>query len=145
MTVFGPPDGEQLAQTRALFAQAQANCPPDARVEALVVELIGRVAGKWTMLVLELLAEHGTQRFTQLSRLIGGISQKMLTQTLRQMERDGLLTRMVHPVVPPRVEYALTPLGLTLGAAFCGVWVWAAENLAAVEAARQRFDTVPPP
>lgn len=141
MTVFGPPDGEQLALTRALFAQAHADAAPDPRVAALVVELIGRVAGKWTMLVLEFLSEHGTLRFTQLARLIEGVSQKMLTQTLRQMERDGLLTRTVHPVVPPRVEYALTPLGLTLGAAFCGVWVWAAENLTEVEAARQRFDT----
>ena len=53
----------------------------------------------------------------------------MLTQTLRQMERDGLITRTVHPVVPPKVEYKLTTLGLSLGAAFCGVWIWAAENL----------------
>ena len=64
----------------------------------------------------------------------------MLTQTLRHMERDGLLTRTVHPVVPPKVEYKLTPLGLNLGAAFCGVWVWASENLQAVERARHTFD-----
>jgi DNA-binding HxlR family transcriptional regulator len=72
--------------------------------------------------------------------MVTGVSQKMLTQTVRQMERDGLLTRKVYPVVPPRVEYALTDLGLTLSAAFCGVWVWAAENLSKVEAARSRFD-----
>jgi DNA-binding HxlR family transcriptional regulator len=64
----------------------------------------------------------------------------MLTQTLRQMERDGLLTRTIYPVVPPRVEYKLTELGLTLGGAFCGVWVWAAENLKRVEQARRDFD-----
>jgi DNA-binding HxlR family transcriptional regulator len=64
----------------------------------------------------------------------------MLTQTVRQMERDGLLTRTVHPVVPPRVEYKLTQLGLSLGAAFCGVWIWAAENLKQVEKARRKFD-----
>jgi DNA-binding HxlR family transcriptional regulator len=64
----------------------------------------------------------------------------MLTQTLRHMERDGLLTRKVHPVVPPKVEYKVTDLGLTLSAAFCGVWVWAAENLRSVEAARSQFD-----
>jgi DNA-binding HxlR family transcriptional regulator len=64
----------------------------------------------------------------------------MLTQTLRHMERDGLLTRTVHPIVPPKVEYKLTQLGLSLGAAFCGVWIWAAKNLAQVEKARVEFD-----
>ncbi len=64
----------------------------------------------------------------------------MLTQTLRLMERDGLITRTVYPVVPPRVEYRVTPLGMTLGEAFCGVWQWAAENLEVVDKARQRFD-----
>lgn len=112
----------------------------DPRVERLVNDLIGRVADKWTMLILELLEEQGTLRFTQIGRAVDGISQKMLTQTLRQMERDGLLTRTVHPVVPPRVDYALTPLGNSLSAAFCGVWVWAERNLDMVEAARVRFD-----
>ncbi|PHP17110.1 ArsR family transcriptional regulator [Sphingobium sp. IP1] len=112
----------------------------DPRVERLVNELIGRVADKWTMLILELLEERGTLRFTEVGRAVEGISQKMLTQTLRQMERDGLLTRTVHPVVPPRVDYALTPLGNSLSAAFCGVWVWAERNLATVEGARARFD-----
>jgi len=116
--------------------------PPasDPRVESLVNELIGRVADKWTMLALDLLAERGEMRFTQIGKAIPGISQKMLTQTLRQMERDGLVVRTVHPVVPPRVEYRLTPLGLGLGEAFCGVWLWAEANLDAVETARQAFD-----
>jgi DNA-binding HxlR family transcriptional regulator len=112
----------------------------DPRVEALVEALIGRVADKWTMIVLELLEERGTSRFTELSRGIGTISQKMLTQTLRAMERDGLVSRTVHPVVPPHVDYALTDLGRTLGAAFCGVWIWAEENLDRVFAARAAFD-----
>ena len=112
----------------------------DPRIEALVNDLIGRVADKWTMLILEVLAEKGELRFTRLSDLVEGISQKMLTQTLRQMERDGLVTRTVHPVVPPKVEYKLTPMGMSLGAAFCGVWVWAAENLTRVEQARGEFD-----
>ena len=116
-----------------------AECDP--RVEALVNELIGRVADKWTMIILEVLTEQGELRFTQLSRKVGGISQKMLTQTLRQMERDGMVTRTVHPIIPPRVDYRLTELGLSLGAAFCGVWIWAEENLAKVEAARTAFDT----
>lgn len=112
----------------------------DPKVEALVHDLIARVADKWTMLLLEVLAEQGTVRFTRLGALVPGISQKMLTQTLRQMERDGLVTRTAYPVVPPRVEYALTPLGASLGAAFCGVWHWAADHLHAVTAARRAFD-----
>lgn len=112
----------------------------DPRIESLVNELIGRVADKWTMLILEILAEKGEMRFTRLGELVGGISQKMLTQTLRQMERDGLVTRTVHPVVPPKVEYKLTELGMSLGAAFCGVWIWASEHLDRVEEARQEFD-----
>lgn len=113
----------------------------DERVSALVDDLIGRVADKWTMLVLEVLEEHGLQRFTELGRRVPGISQKMLTQTLRHMERDGLVRRTVHPVIPPHVDYCLTPLGSGLSEAFCGVWVWAEANLRAVEAARGAFDT----
>ena len=112
----------------------------DPRVEALVTQLIGRVADKWTMLVIEALAQGEELRFTELGRRVDGISQKMLTQTLRQMERDGLLVRTIHPVIPPKVEYRLTHLGLSLGEAFCGVWVWAAENLSEIEAARYAFD-----
>jgi DNA-binding HxlR family transcriptional regulator len=113
---------------------------PDPRVTALVNELIGRVADKWTMLILDILGEQGEMRFTQLGRALPGISQKMLTQTLRQMERDGLVIRTVHPVIPPRVEYRLTSLGGSLGEAFCGVWIWAEANLEAIEASRQQFD-----
>lgn len=116
------------------------NLPVDPRVEALVTELIGRVADKWTLLVLEELEDQGVLRFTELARGVAGISQKMLTQTLRAMERDGLVERTVHPVVPPKVEYRLTPLGHSLGEAFCGVWHWAGENLDRVEAARRTFD-----
>jgi DNA-binding HxlR family transcriptional regulator len=115
-----------------------ADCDP--KVEALVNDLIGRVADKWTMIILEVLAERGELRFTQLARLVRGISQKMLTQTLRQMERDGMVIRTVHAVVPPRVDYRLTDLGASLGAAFCGVWIWAEQNLARVEASRKAFD-----
>lgn len=112
----------------------------DPRVEALVNELIGRIADKWTMLILEALIEKGELRFTRLSEMVPGISYKMLTQTLRQMERIGLVRRTVHPVVPPKVEYKLTDLGTSLGGAFCGVWMWAEENREAVEEARKIFD-----
>ena len=111
----------------------------DPKVEALVREIIDRVADKWTMLVLEVLEEHGTIRFTRLGDLVGGISQKMLTKTVRQMERDGLVVRTIHPVIPPRVEYTLTPLGRSLGAAFCGVWIWAEQNYDEIARARERF------
>jgi DNA-binding HxlR family transcriptional regulator len=131
----------QVAKAKRHAAQAPpSDAPTDPQLESLVNDLIDRVADKWTMLILEVLAENGELRFTRIGEQVEGISQKMLTQTLRQMERDGLLTRTIHPVVPPRVEYKLTKLGLTLGAAFCGVWVWAAKNLKKVEKARRDFD-----
>ena len=135
-----PFSAEAIARAHAIAALGDPPEVVDPRVEALVTQLIGRVADKWTMLVLEVLGEAGELRFTRLSERVAGISQKMLTQTLRQMERDGLVVRTVHPVVPPRVEYRLTELGLSLGAAFCGVWIWAEQHLDRVEAARQAFD-----
>ena len=112
----------------------------DPRIDALVDDVIGQVANKWTMLVLEALADHGVLRFTQVGRKVPGISQKMLTQTLREMERGGLVERTVHPVIPPHVDYRLTDLGLSLGEAFCGVWTWAERNFERIEAARADFD-----
>ena len=116
--------------------------PPqvDPKVDALVHEIIGRVADKWTMIILEILNEHGELRFTRIADLAGNISQKMLTKTIRQMERDGLVIRTVHPVIPPKVEYRLTKLGHTLGEAFCGVWIWAEKHYAEIERARAAFD-----
>ncbi len=111
----------------------------EAELEPLVREIIGRVADKWTMLVLETLEEHGRVRFRQLGERVGGISQKMLTKTVRQMESDGLVTRTVYPVVPPRVEYELTALGHSLGAAFCGVWTWVDKHHWEIMQARQAF------
>jgi len=130
MPKFPTPTPADIRKAKAILACAP---PPteeiDPRLEPLVNELIGRVADKWTMIVMDVLAEEGEMRFTQLSKKITGISQKMLTKTLRLMERDGLVSRTVHPVVPPHVDYRLTPLGFTLSAAFCGVWIWAAENI----------------
>ncbi len=137
------PNGRFSAVTLARAEQLRRETPPDEvdpRVEALVTEVIGRVADKWTMLVLEALTEAGELRFTRLAAAVDGISQKMLTQTLRRMERDGLIVRTIHPVVPPRVDYRLTDLGASLGAAFCGVWLWASENLDGIEEARRTFD-----
>jgi len=131
---------EQIAAAKRYASLAPPREAIDPQIATLVNELIGRVADKWTMLIIEVLAEHGDVRFTRIGKLVAGISQKMLTQTLRQMERDGLLKRTVYPVVPPKVEYRLTQLGMTLSAAFCGVWVWAAENLKEIESARRVFD-----
>ncbi|MCB1501811.1 MAG: helix-turn-helix transcriptional regulator [Bauldia sp.] len=91
------------------------------------------------MLILEALEDHGTLRFTEVGNKVGGISQKMLTKTLRKMEQDGLVARTVHPVIPPHVDYRLTELGAGLGTALCGVWEWAAENREKIEAAREAF------
>ena len=129
----------EIARARTYAVKRPAG-PVDPRLVELVHDLIDRVADKWTMLILEVLTEQAPLRFGQLATQVTGISQKMLTQTVRQMERDGLVTRTVYPVVPPHVEYELTPLGLTLGGAFCGVWVWASDNLKAVGKAREAFD-----
>jgi len=111
----------------------------DPELDALVREIIGRVADKWTMLVIEALAERGCLRFTQLAAQVGDVSQKMLTKTVRQMEADGLLIRTVYPVVPPKVEYRLTEMGMGLGEAFCGVWVWAQQHRETIEASRRDY------
>ena len=99
-----------------------------AELDRLVQETIGRVADKWTMLVLEVLGEHEVLRFGRLAELVGDISQKMLTKTLRAMEQDGFVTRTVYAQVPPKVEYRLTELGYSLGEAFCAVWIWAQKH-----------------
>ncbi len=130
---------EEIAVAKR-YAMMRPTAPVDPRIEDLVKDLIACVADKWTMQVLDALAESGEMRFSRLAEQIPGISQKMLTQTLRRMERDGLVRRTVFPVVPPRVEYRLTSLGIGLGSAFCGVWVWAAKNLDEVDAARQGYD-----
>ena len=118
---------------------SKSSTKSEDKVDALVYEIIERIADKWTMVVLDVLADHGTVRFTKLGKLAGGVSQKMLTKTVRQMESDGLVIRTVHPVVPPHVDYTLTDLGRTLGEAFCGVWVWAEKNYDAVETSRAAF------
>lgn len=131
-------DTEQQAQLKALKA-AQAELKPE--LEPVVDALLGQVVDKWTVTILEQLGEQGTARFTQIARAIPTISQKMLTQTLKRMERDGLVTRTIHPVMPPHVDYRLTELGMGLGMAFCSVWIWAAHNVEAIQAARQTYDS----
>lgn len=107
----------------------------------LVSETLARIGDKWTVLVVELLcAGRGPMRFNEIRRAIGGISQRMLTLTLRSLERDGLVTRTVHPTIPPRVDYELTKLGHTLRTPLVAVAEWARANRAAIDEARKIFD-----
>ncbi|SEG79463.1 DNA-binding transcriptional regulator, HxlR family [Thermomonospora echinospora] len=102
-------------------------------------EVLDRVGDKWSLYVISQLGS-GTKRFNELKREIDGISQRMLTVTLRGLERDGIVTRTMYPVMPPRVEYSLTDLGRTL-LETVGTFVrWAEENLDQIEAARARYD-----
>ncbi|HEY4464518.1 MAG TPA: helix-turn-helix domain-containing protein [Streptosporangiaceae bacterium] len=102
-------------------------------------DLLDRLADKWSLLVIELLGT-GPRRFTELHREIDQISQRMLTLTLRHLERDGLLTRTVHPVVPPRVDYELTALGNGLLAAIEGLVSWTRAHRDEIASARTRYD-----
>jgi DNA-binding HxlR family transcriptional regulator len=99
--------------------------------------VLDRIADKWTALIIQILA-RGTMRYAALQREIGGISQKMLTQTLRSLERDGLVQRTVHPVVPPKVEYSLTRLGRTLIEPLHSLCRWSEKHLAELQANRAR-------
>jgi DNA-binding HxlR family transcriptional regulator len=100
-------------------------------------QVLGRIADKWTALVIYALAD-GKHRYSALKRRIGGVSQKMLTQTLRDLERDGLVERTVHPVVPPMVEYELTALGRTLTRPLGAICEWAEKHLPEMMSARAR-------
>ena len=111
----------------------------DTREDCEVRQILDRVADKWSLLVIALL-EHRTLRFTELRRRIDGISQRMLTVTLRQLERDGLVRRTVHPVVPPRVDYALTPLGSTLHTTIQALVTWTEAHQKEIAAARADYD-----
>jgi DNA-binding HxlR family transcriptional regulator len=105
-------------------------------------EMLGRVGDKWSLLVIAMLDERPTQRarFSELKRSIPGISQRMLTATLRSLERDGVLTREIYAEVPPRVEYELTPLGKRFMQPVRGLVTWLQVNWSSIRAARETFD-----
>lgn len=113
-------------------AAASDDCRP-------VAEILSRIGDKWSVLVVMLLG-NGPKRFNEMRRLIGGISQRMLTLTLRGLERDGMVTRTVFPTIPPRVDYALTPLGDSLRQPISALGEWAYANRKDIELARARFD-----
>lgn len=124
-------DTEQALEISSSWDAYQTECPT-----RLVLK---RIADKWAVLVLGLL-ETETKRFSTLQREIGGISQKMLTQTLRGLERDGLIARTIYPTVPPRVEYTITPLGKTLVGLLAALRVWSETHIEEVQEAQNRYD-----
>ncbi|PKV89727.1 helix-turn-helix domain-containing protein [Streptomyces sp. TLI_146] len=122
--------GEGFAEWAATYRR---DCPSRTVVEAL--------ANKWVLYVLGALRRHDRpMRFSELRRLLDGITQKMLTQTLRALERDGLVRRTVYPTVPPRVEYGLTDLGVEAGRLTSAIGAWSVEHAQHILAARQTFD-----
>jgi DNA-binding HxlR family transcriptional regulator len=110
----------------------------DTREDCDVRQILDRIGDKWSLLVIALLDDR-SMRFTELKKTIDGISQRMLTVTLRQLERDGLVSRTVHPVVPPRVDYALTPLGVTLHATIQSLVTWTESHQTEIAVARARY------
>ncbi|GGJ97539.1 transcriptional regulator [Streptomyces camponoticapitis] len=122
---------ERRADARTSHLTRVADCPTN--------RLLERIGEKWVSLVLKELAD-GPRRYGDLARTIASASPKMLTQTLRRLERDGLLSRTVTPAVPVRVEYALTPLGQSLMPVLYALSGWAERNIEQVEAARRSYD-----
>ncbi|MET7937153.1 helix-turn-helix domain-containing protein [Streptomyces sp. NPDC005322] len=105
-----------------------------------IAPVVDIVFSRWTTPILWTLNEYGRQRFVELQRRIGTVTPKVLTQRLRQLERDGLVRRTYHPEVPPRVEYEISDLGRGLGPLFATLATWSAENLPKVEQARLSYD-----
>jgi DNA-binding HxlR family transcriptional regulator len=103
-------------------------------------EVLNRIGDKWSVMVVGILGNQGTLRFNELKRMINGVSQRMLTLTLRNLERDGLVTRTIYPEVPPRVEYKLTELGKTLEQPISALWDWSSANHSSIMDARAIYD-----
>jgi DNA-binding HxlR family transcriptional regulator len=114
-------------------------CSTDNPASAVIRDVLSRVGDKWSLLVIGLLHDR-PMRFTALQRQVDGISHRMLTQTLRNLERDGLVSRTAYAEVPPRVEYAATPLGRSLAEPVLGLVGWAAANHTEITASREAFD-----
>jgi DNA-binding HxlR family transcriptional regulator len=112
---------------------------PHSPVCRTISGLLQRIGDKWTVLVVQTLAD-GSRRFNEIRREIPSVSQRMLTLTLRNLERDGLVSRTVTPTIPPRVDYELTKLGHSLQKPICGLAGWAMDNVGAIEAAQKSFD-----
>jgi DNA-binding HxlR family transcriptional regulator len=126
---------QKRAQAKRDYDAFLTNCPSR--------QLLARISDKWVALILAALGSDGPQRYSELSRRLAGVSQKMLTQTLRSLERDGLLTRTVTPTVPVTVTYELTELGLSLQTVMIGLKDWAQAHMDEVLANRTDYDTRP--
>jgi DNA-binding HxlR family transcriptional regulator len=126
----------QKRQEGTSLIPSNLHVPEDCRA---VSEILARVGDKWTILVVGVLGD-GPKRFNEVRRALGSISQRMLTLTLRGLERDGLVTRTVFPTIPPRVDYELTKLGRSLLEPVNGLGLWARQNRSAIADSRQRFD-----
>jgi DNA-binding HxlR family transcriptional regulator len=123
-----------LLETTTLWSVFDSNCPTR--------QVLDCIADKWTVLIIRRLAD-GTLRFAQLRRAVDGISQKVLTNTLRSLERDGIVTRKIYASVPPKVEYSLTNLGRSLCNLVEGICTWAEANIEQVQAAREVYSRTP--
>ncbi|QOR70494.1 helix-turn-helix transcriptional regulator [Ruania alkalisoli] len=123
---------ERRELEREAFDAYLSNCPSR--------QLLDRISNKWVTLVICALGEEGTMRYSEIARRLAGVSQKMLTQTLRSLERDGLVMREVTPSVPVRVDYSLTALGNSLLGTIQHVKSWAEEHMTGVDEARRRYD-----
>lgn len=131
-----PPRTATIPAHSDVTAPATQHGTEDCRA---VSSVLARVGDKWSVLVIMLL-QGGPRRFNELKRMINGISQRMLTLTLRGLERDGLVTRTVYPTIPPRVDYALTDLGRSLAGPVKALGDWAFANMTDIEQARRAFD-----
>ncbi|MBL1081676.1 helix-turn-helix transcriptional regulator [Streptomyces actinomycinicus] len=133
-----------MATTTAAQRREQARADYDAFLRACPTnQLLGRLSDKWVSLVVAALA-NGPKRYSDIGRRIAGVSPKMLTQTLRTLERDGIISRTVTPSVPVRVDYALTPLGASLAGLLTAVKDWAETHFDEVRTARERYDAQNP-
>lgn len=109
------------------------------RDDCPITDILHRVGDKWSMLTVIMLSDHGTLRFNELHQLIGTISQRMLTVTLKTLEADGLVSRKMYPQIPPKVEYSLTPLGESLVPPLMTLYHWANASMPAIKESRERF------
>ncbi|SNZ19229.1 winged helix-turn-helix transcriptional regulator [Cohaesibacter gelatinilyticus] len=115
--------------------KTQDQCPQCSRIN----EVLSRVGDRWSVLIVISLARYGTLRFNELKRNLG-ISQRMLSRTLRELERDGLVNRTYHPTIPPKVEYNLTPMGESFRQPVEILGQWALDNITNIDAAREKFE-----
>lgn len=134
-----------MVEVQPLSARTAPHDPPPTAERsgtcAAMSDILNRIGDKWSVMIVAQLG-HGTMRFSELKRACSGISQRMLTLTLRNLERDGLVVRTVYAEIPPRVEYRLTALGQSLLGPISALWDWAGQHGEDITRARERYDTM---